>query len=107
MSFQKFQSDSFCVGGKHRSSIKNIYGDITSKGSKVLIGFCSNCNRKKSMTVDDKTVQAEGFGSFLKNLGKIPAKDSKTLANNVLKNLGRALEIGANVATAAASRNPK
>ena len=39
MSFQKFKKDSYCAGGRHRSSTK-IYGDITSKGSKVLIGFC-------------------------------------------------------------------
>ena len=44
MSFQKFKSDSYCVGARHRSATKNIYGDITSKGSKVLIGYCSICN---------------------------------------------------------------
>ena len=66
MSFQKFKSDSFCVGGRHRSATKNNYGDITSKGSKVLIGFCSICNRKKSMTVSVNTIQAEGLGSFFK-----------------------------------------
>ena len=47
MTFQKFKSDSNCVGGRHFSSTKNISGDITSKGSKVLIGYCSICNRKK------------------------------------------------------------
>ena len=41
MNFQKIKSDSFCVGGRHRAATKNIYGDITSKGSKVLIGYCS------------------------------------------------------------------
>ena len=66
MSFQKFRSDSYCVGGRHRSATKNNYGDITSKGSKVLIGYCSICNRKKSMTVSDNTIQAEGLGSFFK-----------------------------------------
>ena len=35
MSFQKFKSDSYCVGGRHRSATVKIYGDITSKGSKV------------------------------------------------------------------------
>ena len=29
MSFQKFKSDSYCVGGKHRSGTKNIVGEIT------------------------------------------------------------------------------
>ena len=66
MSFQKFKSDSHCVGGRHRSATKNNYGDITSKGSKVLFGFCSICNRKKSMTVSVNTIQAERLGSFFK-----------------------------------------
>ena len=29
MNSQKFKSDSYCVGGKHRSSTKNITGEIT------------------------------------------------------------------------------
>ena len=107
MSFQNFKSDSFCVGGRHRSATIKIYGDITSKGSKLLIGYCSVCNRKKCMTVSDNTIKAEGLSSFFKNLGKISAKAGKKLATNVLKNPARALEISANVATAAASRNPK
>ena len=107
MSFQKFKSDSYCVGGRHRSATIKIYGDITSKGSKVLIGYCSVCNRKKSMTVSDNTIKAEGLGSFFKNLGKISAKAGKKLATNVLKNPGRALEITSNIATAAAIKSPK
>ena len=107
MSFNKFENDSYCVGGRHRSATVKIYGDITSKGSKVLIGYCSICNRKKSMTVSDNTIKAEGLGKFFKNLGKISSKAGKKLATNVLKNPGRALEIGANIATAAATKSPK
>ena len=107
MSFQKFKSDWYCVGGRHRSTTIKIYGDITSKGSKVLIGYCSACNRKKSMIVSDNTIKAEGLGSFFKNLGKISAKAGKKLATNVLKNPGRALEITPNIATAAATKSPK
>ena len=59
-----------------------IYGDITSKDIEVLIGCFSNCNRKKSMTVSDNTIQAESLGSFFKNLGNISAKASKKLATN-------------------------
>ena len=70
MSFQKFETDSYCVGGRHRSATKNIYGDITFKGSKVLIGYCSICNRKKSMNVSDNTNKAEGLGSFFRKLRK-------------------------------------
>ena len=107
MSSNRFRSDSYCVGGRHRSATVKIYADITSKESKVLIGFCSICNRKKSMTVSDNTIKAEGLGSFFKNLGKISVKADKKLATNVLKNPGRALEITSNIATAAATKSPK
>ena len=107
MSFNKFKSDSYCVGGRHRSATVKIFGDITSKGSKVLIGYCSVCNRKKSMTVSDNTIKAEGLGDFFKNLGKKGLNVSKKMAKNVLKNPGRALEIGVNVGSAFASLSRK
>ena len=107
MSFNKFENDSYCVGGRHRSSTVKIFGDITSKGSKVLIGYCSICNRKKSMTVSDDTIKAEGLGDFFKNLGKKGLNVSKKMAKNVLDNPGRALDLTAKIATAAASRNSK
>ena len=59
------------------------------------------------MIVSDSTIQAEVLGDFFKNLGKKGLNVSKKMAKNVLKNPGRALEIGANVGTAFASRNPK
>ena len=109
MSFQKFEKDSYCVGGRHRSSTKNIYGSINSKGSKILNCYCSisSCNRKQSMLVSDNTIQAEGLGDFSKNLGKKGLNVSKKMAKNVLENPGRALEITSNIATAAATRNQK
>ena len=58
------------------------------------------------MIVSDNTIKAEGLGSFFKNLGKISSKAGKKLATNVLKNPGRALEIGANIANAA-TKSPK
>ena len=64
MTFNKFKTDSYCVEGRHRSATKNIYGDTASKCSKVLIGYCSVCNRNKSMTVSDDTIKAEGLGDF-------------------------------------------
>ena len=107
MSFQKFKSDSYCVGGRHKSATVKIYGDITSKGSKVIIGFCSICNRKKSMTVSDNTIKGEGLGSFFKNFGNISAKAGKKLAKNVISNPGRALDLTAKIATEAATKSPK
>ena len=107
MSFQKFETGPYCVGGRHRSAAIKIYGDITSEGSKVLIGYCSVCNRKKSMTVSDNTIKAEGLGSFFKNLGKISAKAGEKLAKNVISNPGRAFDLTAKIATAAATKSPK
>ena len=107
MSFQKFKSDSYCVGGRHRSSTVRIYGDKTSKSSKVLIGYCSICNKKTFMTVSDNTKKAEGFSYFFQNLANKGKNVSKKMATNVIKILGRVLEIGANVGTAFATRSPK
>ena len=59
------------------------------------------------MTVSDNTLTTEGLGDIFKNLGKISVKASKKLAINALKNPARFLEIGAKVAAATASRNPK
>ena len=75
MNSQKFKTDSYCVGGKHKSGTKNITGEITinkktGREIKLLVGKCVICNRKKSMIVSDNTIQAEGLGDFFKNLGK-------------------------------------
>ena len=107
MSFNKFENNSYCVGGRHLSKTINIKGDVTSNGRKMLIGSCAICKRKKSMIVSDNTIKAEGLGDFFKNLGKTSVKVGKKLAKNVLSNPSRALDITANIATAAASRNPK
>ena len=112
MSFQKFKSDSYCVCAKHRSGTKNISGEITvnrktGKQIKLLVGKCVICDRKKSMIVSDNTIQAEGLGDFFKNLGKISSKACKKLAKNVLSNPGRALDLTAKIATAAATKSPK
>ena len=41
--------------------------------------------QKKSMTVSNNTMQAEGIGSVFKNLWRGSAKTGKKLATNVLK----------------------
>ena len=53
MSFQKIKSDSFCVGGRHRSATKNIVGEITinkktGKEVKLLVEKCVIRDRKKN-----------------------------------------------------------
>ena len=112
MSFQKFKTISYCVGQKHYSGTKNIIGEITlnkktGREIKLLVGQCSICNRKKSMIVSDNTIQAEGLGDFFNNLGKKGLNVSKKMAKNVLSNPGRALDLTAKIATAAASLNSK
>ena len=112
MTFQKFKTDSYCVGGRHRSATKNIVGDIsinkkTGKEVKLLVGKCVICDRKKTMIVSDNVIQAEGLGSFFKNLGKLSSKAGKKLAKNVISNPGRALDLTAKIATAAATKSPK
>ena len=107
MTFNKFETNSYCGGGKQFSGTKNIHGSITSRGNKVLIGYCSVCNRKKSMTVSDNTIKAKGLDDFFKNLGKKGLNVLKMIAKNVISNLGRALDLTAKTATAAVSRNSK
>ena len=112
MNSQKFKSDSYCVGGKHKSGTKNITGEITvdkktGREVELLVGKCVICDRKKTMMVSDNVIQAEGLGDFFKNLGKKGLNVSKKMAKNVLSNPGRALDLTAKIATAAASRNYK
>ena len=112
MSFQKFKSDSYCFGGRHKSGTRNIVGEITyikksGEEIKLLVGKCVICDKRKSTTVSDNVIQAEGLGDFFKNLGNVSSKAAKKLARNALKNSNRLPEIGANVATAAATKNPK
>ena len=59
------------------------------------------------MIVSDNVIQAEGLGDFFKNLGKKGISVTKKMAKNVLSNPGRALDLTAKIATAAACRNSK
>ena len=91
---------------------KNIVDKIKSNkeiGSEInsLVGQCSFSKWKKSLIVSDNTKKAEGSSDFLKNLDKKWSIISQKMPKNVSKNPGRALEIGANVGTAFATRSPK
>ena len=108
MSFNKFKNNSYCVGGKHYSATTNIRGDITQNKKtgaavKLLRGTCSTCKRNKSLIVSDQTIQAEGLGDFFRGIGKA----AKNVGKKILNNPGRALELAANIGTAAASKNPR
>ena len=108
MSFNKFKNNSYCVGGKHYSATTNIRGDNTQNKKtgapvKLLRGTCSTCKRNKSLIVSDQTIQAEGLGDFFRGIGNA----AKNVGKKILNNPGRALELAANIGTAAASKNPR
>ena len=58
-----------------------------------------------SLTVKEKTKTAETPVECFNNILKSAAKSVKNLAATVMKNSGRALEIGAKTGKAAASKN--
>ena len=100
---QKFETNSYCVVGRHYSGTNNICGAITSKGTKMLKGNCVKCKRNKSMTVSDATIEAELLKDFLESVGRATVNFEKKVANNPV----RALEIASKIGSAAASRNPR
>ena len=87
----------------------NIYGETTNTGISmgrpiyILRGHCMICNRNKSLIVSERTIDGEGLGDFFEHLGSA----AKNVGKKILNNLGRALEIAANIETAAASKNPR
>ena len=94
---------------KHYSPTTNIYGDITNTGIrigrpvKILRGNCMICNRNNNLIVSARTIDGEGLGDFFKHLGSA----AKNVGKKILNNPARALEIAANIGTAAASKNPR
>ena len=107
MSYNKFINNSYCVGGKHYSPTTNIYGDARNNKVKMLQGTCMICSRNKILIVSDRTINGEGLGDFFKHLGTAAGSAAKNVGKKILNNPGRALEIAANIGTAAASKNPK
>ena len=88
-SFNKFKTNSYCVGGRHYSGTNNIRGDVIAKGTKMLKRNCVKCRRNKSMTVSDATIVAEGLKDFFKSVGKATVIFGK----KVDKKKERALEL--------------
>ena len=99
----KVKTNSYCVGGRHYSDTNNISGLLLLKGTKMLGASCTKCRRKKSMTVSDATIEAEGLKDFFKSVGKATVNFGKKVANNPV----RALEIASKIGSAIASRNPR
>ena len=70
---------------------------------KLFRGTCVTCKRDKSLIVSDQTIAGEGLGDFFKHIGKTAKNVGKKIHNNP----ARALEIAANIGTAAANKNLK
>ena len=100
---ENFKTNSYCVGGRHYSGSNNIRGFITSKGTKTLKGNCVKCQRNRSMTFIDATIEAEGLKDFFKSVGRATVNFGKKVANNPVG----ALEMASKLGSAAAPRNPR
>ena len=100
---QKFKTNSYCVGGRQYSGINNIRRFITVKGTKILKFGCTKCNRNKSMIVSDATIEAEGLKDIFKSFGKATVNFGKKVANNPV----RTLEIASEIGSASATGNPR
>ena len=61
------------------------------------------CSRNKSLIVSERTINGDGLRDFFKHLGSA----AKNVGKKILNNPSHALEIAANIGTAAASKNPK
>ena len=96
----KFKTNSYCVGGRHYSGTNNFHGFISAKGTKMLKGNCVKCKKNYSMTVSDATVEAEGLKDFFEIVGRATVNFGKKVANNPV----RALETASNIGSAAASK---
>ena len=99
----KFQTNSYCVGGRHYSGTNNMRGFVLTNGTKMLKVNCVKCRRNKLMTVSDATLEAEGLKDFFKSVGKATVNFGKKVAKNPV----RTLEIASKIGSAAASRNPR
>ena len=102
-SFNKFKTNSYCVGGRHYSGTINIRGVASAKGTKMSKGSCALRKRNQSMTISDATTEAQGLKDFFKSVGKATVNFGKKVANNPVGVLVIASKIG----SAAASRIPK
>ena len=101
--FNKFKTNSYCVGGRHYRGTNIIRGFVSAKGTKMLKCNRVKCRRKKSITVFDATAESEGLKDFFKKVGKATVNFGKKIANIPV----RALEMKSKIRWAVASRQPR
>ena len=93
--FNKLKTKSYCVGGRFYSGTNNIREVVTAKGAMMLKGSCAISRRKKSMTVSDATIAAEGLKDFFKSVGKATVNFGEKVDNSPVIALEKASEIKA------------
>ena len=103
---ENFENNSPRPGGRHCSSKISRESDKTKTGGELLICKCVKWNRKKSMFGYANTKQEQRLCKFLRNLRNASAKASKKVATNVLKNSGKALEIGPKISNSVVGKHP-
>ena len=74
--FRKCPIEIYSVSGRHSSGIVSFDADIIKTGENLLVGNCFKCSRKKSMTVDDYSFNAEGLGNVFEIIGRTCAKSA-------------------------------
>ena len=106
MSYEKFKTNPYGVGGTHQCATISIEGDITKTGRNLLIGRIVHCNRKNQWLLCWDT-SSRRMGEFFKKSGGSSAIAGEKMATTVMKSLGRVSEIGANIGSAAVSKIPR
>ena len=77
MTDEKPNIDCFCVGGGTGSCTVSIGGEKCKSGQNLPDGKFVRCDRKKSMSNKNNTMQAGGLGKAFKNFGIASAKAGK------------------------------
>ena len=108
MSFKKFENNSCCVVLVDNiiplpQTFVEFLPKIQKTPVKLLRCTCVTCKRNKSLIVSDQLIAEEGLGDFFKHIGKA----AKNVGKKILNKPARAVEIAANIRTAAASKNSK
>ena len=104
MSYDKFKTSSYCVGGRHQSATRSFESDVSRIGENQYLTNGFIVTEKKTKIVSDNTIAAEVLGKFFQNSGGCSAKLGNKLSTNVLNNPARSLQIGAKTGSAAESK---
>ena len=104
---QKFKIDSYCMGGSIYPSTVSFEGYITNRGKNFYLVNVLNVKETSEKMLVIIQQRLKSLGKFCRNLGKFAVKAGTSLATNVMKFTGGALEIGAKTGGGMVTGNPK